>query len=72
MKFHWNIVRGWTVESLANGHILVKPDYIPQPYEEGCSPVGVFTRMRLALWIYDRLVKRKANAKTVAPAIAPR
>jgi len=60
MKFPWNIVRGWEVSSLANGHILIEPDYIPAPYEKGYAPVGVFTRMRLALWVSDRLVKRRA------------
>jgi hypothetical protein len=70
MKFPWNIVKGWSVSSLANGHILIEPDYIPAPYEEGCSPIGVFTRIRLALWVSDRLVKRRTktpNASLVTP-----
>jgi hypothetical protein len=66
VKFPWNIVKGWKVESLANGHILIEPDYIPVPIEEGCSPVGVFTRMRLALWVSDRLVKRRTTVKSSA------
>jgi hypothetical protein len=61
VKFPWTIVRGWTVESLADGTIRVTPDYIPQPIEPGCAPVGVFTRIRLALWISDRLQKRRSK-----------
>lgn len=60
MRFPWNIVRGWEVSSLSNGDIRIKPDYIPKPYEEGLAPVGVFTRMRLALWVSDRLMKRRS------------
>lgn len=59
MKFPWNVVRGWKVSSLANGHILIEPDYIGEPMEPGCSPVGLFTRLRLAIWIGDRLAKRR-------------
>ncbi|RPI19659.1 MAG: hypothetical protein EHM65_01215 [Acidobacteriales bacterium] len=62
MKFPWNIVKGWEVSSLANGEILIKPNYIPKPYEAGCAPVGVFTRMRLALWVSDRLMKRRITS----------
>lgn len=59
MRFPWNIVRGWEVSSLSNGDIRIKPDYIPKPYEEGFAPVGLFTRLRLALWVSDRLMKRR-------------
>jgi hypothetical protein len=61
MRFPWGIVRGFKVVSLANGHLLIEPDYIPAPIEEGCTPVGVFTRIRLALWVSDRLVKRRST-----------
>ena len=60
MRFPWTIIRGWNVSSLANGNILIEPDYIQPPIEDGCAPVGLFTRLRLALWVSDRLVKRRA------------
>lgn len=54
MRFPWNIVKVWNVSSLASGNILIQPEYI-----DGRIP-GVFTRMRLALWVSDRIVKRRA------------
>lgn len=70
-RFPWNIVRGWTVSSLSDGSILIEPDYIPKPVEEGCAPVGVLTRIRLALWISDRLMKRRTTTAKKLPSKAP-
>lgn len=59
MKFPWNIVDGWEVASLANGSVLITPKYA-----KGCP--GVITRMRLALWISDRLMMRRKRASNGA------
>jgi len=59
-RFPWNVVKGWSVTSRADGSLLVEPDYI-NPYrgpEEGGGP-GLFTRMALADWILNRLTKRR-------------
>lgn len=61
-RFPWNVVKGWKVSSLAGGKMLVEPDYI-EPWrgeEEGGGP-GLFTRLRIALWISERLVKRRTG-----------
>lgn len=61
-RFPWNVVRGFKVQSLANGNLLVEPDYI-EPYrgpEEGGGP-GLFTRMRLAAWCFKHISKRGAT-----------
>ena len=58
-RWPWNTVDGFEVESLANGHILVRPRYRRAPLEEGCSPEGVFTRMALALFVRRRLMKAR-------------
>lgn len=58
--FPWDVVKGWSVTSRADGTLLIEPDYI-NPYrgpEEGGGP-GLFTRMKLADWILHRLCKRK-------------
>lgn len=46
-----NLISGWEVQSLADGTLLVKPQWVPKPYEEGCAPVGVLTRISLADWL---------------------
>jgi hypothetical protein len=59
-SFPWNVVKGWKVSSLANGNLLVEPDYI-HPYkgaEEGGGP-GLFTRLALADWLLHRMTKRR-------------
>lgn len=58
-RWPWNAVRGFKVESLANGNMLVTPDWINawKGPEEGGGP-GLFTRLRMALWIEQRLLKR--------------
>ena len=57
MKFPWNIVKGWDVSSLASGAIRIQPQYVND------SIPGVFTRMRLALWVSGRLLKRRRYEK---------
>jgi hypothetical protein len=63
-RFPWDTVKGWKVSSLANGNLLIEPDYI-HPYkgpEEGGGP-GLFTRMALADWCLNRLCKRRVNSR---------
>ena len=62
-RFPWNIVRGWKVSSLSNGNILIEPDYIPDPIEAGLAPIGVLDRMRLGIWVADRVTKRTTSAR---------
>lgn len=67
-KFPWNIVKGFSVKSLANGNLLIEPDYI-NPWkgeEEGGGP-GLFTRMELADWCQRRLSKRRQPDNSDAP-----
>jgi hypothetical protein len=64
VRFPWNLVKGWKVYSTANGHIVIEPDYI-NPWkgpELGGGP-GMFTRMRLALWVSDRLMKSQETRR---------
>jgi hypothetical protein len=49
------LVRSFKVESLANGTLLVTPDYVPERHELGCAPVGVLTRIMLAQQVQRRL-----------------
>lgn len=59
-RFPWDTVKSWKVSSLANGHLLIEPDYI-HPYrgpKEGGGP-GIFTRMALANWCLHRISKRR-------------
>jgi len=59
--FPWDVVKGWSVTSRADGSLLIEPDYI-NPYrgpEEGGGP-GMFTRMALADWCLQRLTKRRS------------
>lgn len=59
-KFPWNVVKGWSVTSRADGSLLIKPEYV-KPYkgsEEGGGP-GMFTRMALTGWILNRITKRR-------------
>lgn len=55
-RFPWNSVKGWTVKSLANGELIVQPDYI--------EPPGLFTRLKLADWMLHRLCKRQQSGKS--------
>lgn len=66
-RWPWNCVRSFRVSSLANGNLLVEPQYDPEkirPYTErdGGGP-GLFTRMALAEWAEKRLTKRKAGRR---------
>ena len=64
-RFPWDTVKGWKVSSLANGNMLIEPDYI-NPYkgpEEGGGP-GLFTRLAMADWILNRLCKRRTAVKS--------
>lgn len=63
-RFPWNTVKGWSVSSRADGTLLVEPHYDPEvikPYtpEDGGGP-GLFTRMRLADWVLNRLCKQQS------------
>ena len=61
-RFPWNIVRSFKAVSCADGTIRLEPDYI-KPWkgpEEGGGP-GIFTRMALAAWCQQRLLKRGTN-----------
>lgn len=60
-RWPWNRIRGFKVESLANGNMLVTPDWIKTcewPDEPGVGGPGLFSRLRMALWIETRLKKR--------------
>lgn len=57
-RFPWNIVKGWTVASCADGTLRVEPQYINTPAPDGEGGPGLFTRMRLAAWAERRLCKR--------------
>lgn len=65
MRWPWNSVRGFKAESLANGNILVTPEWIDgyKGTGKGGGP-GLFTRMRMALWIEGRLKKRGMAARS--------
>lgn len=59
-RWPWNRIRGFKVESQADGNILVTPDWIA-PYrgpDEGGGP-GLFSRMAMAEWIEDKLRRRQ-------------
>lgn len=60
-SFPWDVVKGWSVTSRADGTLLVEPVYI-EPYdpENGGGP-GVMTRLALADWCLDRLHKRATH-----------
>jgi hypothetical protein len=64
-RFPWNVVKGFSVESRADGTLLILPVYYNprQSDEEGGGP-GLFTRMALADWCFDRLQKRTRAAST--------
>lgn len=60
-RFPWDVVKGWSVTSRADGTLLIEPDYIePHDPEKGGGP-GVMTRLKLAAWCLDRLCKRRAS-----------
>ncbi len=62
-RFPWNVVKGWSVTSRADGSLLIEPDYI-NPYRgpvEGGGP-GILTLMALATWCLERLTKRRAKS----------
>jgi hypothetical protein len=60
-SFPWDTVKGWSVTSRADGTLLIEPDYIePHDPEKGGGP-GVFTRLKLADWILNRLTKRRTH-----------
>jgi hypothetical protein len=64
LRWPWNRVRGFKVESLASGAIRVEPDWIKScewPDEPGVGGPGLFSRMRMALWIEGRLRKPRAK-----------
>lgn len=54
-RFPWNTVKGWTVKSLANGELVVQPNYI--------TPPGLFTRLKMADWMLQRLTMRRSVGK---------
>lgn len=59
-RFPWNVVKGWSVSSRADGSLLIEPDYINprRGPDEGGGP-GLFTRLALATWCLERLTKRR-------------
>jgi hypothetical protein len=61
-KFPWNLVKSFKCASLADGRLIVTPEYDPErirPYTEvdGGGP-DVFLRMALAKWVEKRLKKK--------------
>ncbi len=61
LRWPWSILGGFKVSSLANGNILIEPDYHSKWTPEAGGGPGLFSRLRLALWIEGRLKKRGAK-----------
>lgn len=55
-RFPWNAVKGWSVSSLANGNMLVEPQWNHKP--------GLLARMRMSIWLLQRLRKRGAAVQS--------
>ncbi len=51
-RFPWDTVKEFTVQSLADGRLIIEPKYV-----DGVP--GCLTRIGLAFWCVDRLAKRK-------------
>lgn len=61
-RWPWNRVRGFKVESLANGNMLVTPDWI-DAYKgpmEGGGP-GLMTRLEMAEWIAGKIERKRGT-----------
>lgn len=56
-------VKSCEVKSLANGNMLVEFAYKSEPPEEGATPVGVLTRMAIALEL-QRMIEKRLCANT--------
>ena len=57
MRIIKKTISSFFVESLADGTILVHPRWIDKPVEKGAAPVGVGTRLAVAVQISEILNK---------------
>ena len=63
-RWPWNVVKSFKVSSLADGNLLIEPDYHNPRIsdEEGGGP-GLFTRLSLAEWCAKKLARRSREVE---------
>jgi hypothetical protein len=67
----WTILRGFKVSSLANGNILIEPDYVSKWTPETGGGPGMFERMDLAAWVHRKILARRPQGTEIPTDTLP-